>query len=117
MLSDEQAIVACKNIGYDLTCGLCAMRFYTGYTGPTDRHDMILDDHDSLCQTDDAAESMRGERDAARKHTEQALDANAKLREALRLLRPYFGTLQEPDPKLHLGHDTYENARKAFGLL
>lgn len=30
MLSDEQAVIACRNIGYDLTCGACAERFFTG---------------------------------------------------------------------------------------
>ncbi len=30
MLTDEDAVTACANIGYDLTCGACAERFYTG---------------------------------------------------------------------------------------
>jgi len=30
MLTDEDAIVACRNIGYDLSCGACAERFFTG---------------------------------------------------------------------------------------
>ena len=30
MLTDEEAVIACKNIGYDLTCGACAERFFTG---------------------------------------------------------------------------------------
>lgn len=32
-LTDEQLAVACKNIGFDLTCGSCACLFYTGSTG------------------------------------------------------------------------------------
>ena len=27
----DQLVVACKNIGYDLTCGQCAAVFYTGW--------------------------------------------------------------------------------------
>ncbi len=30
MLTDEDAIVACRKIGYDLSCGACAERFFTG---------------------------------------------------------------------------------------
>jgi hypothetical protein len=30
MLTDEQLVVACRNIGFDLTCGACAGQFYTG---------------------------------------------------------------------------------------
>jgi len=30
VLTDEEAVIACKNIGYDLTCGACAEVFYTG---------------------------------------------------------------------------------------
>lgn len=29
-LNDEQLVQACKNIGFDLTCGGCAEQFYTG---------------------------------------------------------------------------------------
>jgi hypothetical protein len=29
-LSNEELIIACKNIGFDLTCGACAGQFYTG---------------------------------------------------------------------------------------
>lgn len=32
-LTHEQIIIACKNIGYDLTCGSCAAVFFTGYGG------------------------------------------------------------------------------------
>src|ERR1019366_9566605 len=30
-LKFDQLVVACKNIGYDLTCGQCAAVFYTGW--------------------------------------------------------------------------------------
>lgn len=30
-LTYEQLVIACSNIGYDLTCGACASLFYTGY--------------------------------------------------------------------------------------
>jgi hypothetical protein len=30
MLSDEDCVAACRNIGFDLTCGACAGQFYTG---------------------------------------------------------------------------------------
>ena len=48
-LTAEQLAVACKNIGFDVTCGACAMLFYTGYTGPTSRHDMMPPAHDPGC--------------------------------------------------------------------
>lgn len=38
-LTLEQAVAACKNIGYDLTCGACAALFLTGVVLPTDSHD------------------------------------------------------------------------------
>ena len=37
-LTDEQLVVACRNIGYDLTCGACAAVFYTGTGMITDEH-------------------------------------------------------------------------------
>jgi hypothetical protein len=43
MLSDEDAIIACGNIGYDLTCGACAERFFTGGSWGTE--------HDEGCKT------------------------------------------------------------------
>jgi hypothetical protein len=30
MLTDDEVVIACENIGYDLTCGACAERFFTG---------------------------------------------------------------------------------------
>ena len=51
-LTQEQLIAACNNIGYDLTCGACAMRFFTGYTLPTARHDLIPPEHEAHCKTD-----------------------------------------------------------------
>jgi hypothetical protein len=39
-LSHHELIVACKNIGFDLTCGSCAERFYTGSS---------MHAHDSRC--------------------------------------------------------------------
>lgn len=41
-LTHEQLVVACANIGYDLTCGQCASVFYTG-TG--------IYPHDETCKT------------------------------------------------------------------
>jgi hypothetical protein len=29
-LTDDELVVACRNIGFDLTCGACAGQFYTG---------------------------------------------------------------------------------------
>ena len=29
-LTDAELVIACRNIGFDLTCGACAGRFYTG---------------------------------------------------------------------------------------
>ncbi len=37
-LSDADLVVACRNIGYDLTCGACACVFYTGTGMVTDEH-------------------------------------------------------------------------------
>lgn len=51
-LTQEQLVVACRNIGYDLTCGACALRFFTGFTLPTSRADMIPPDHEASCRTD-----------------------------------------------------------------
>jgi len=42
-LTHEQLKQACRNIGYDLTCGACASLFYTG---------MNTYEHDSSCSTD-----------------------------------------------------------------
>lgn len=50
-LTFAQLAMACKNIGFDITCGSCAMLFFTGYTGPTSRCDMMPNDHDSHCET------------------------------------------------------------------
>jgi hypothetical protein len=44
MLTEEQLVAACKNIGFDLTCGACACLFYTG-------HDCVYE-HDSKCWTE-----------------------------------------------------------------
>ncbi len=52
LLAEEQLVVACRNIGFDLTCGACAMLFYTGYTGPTARYDMMPPDHSPTCKTE-----------------------------------------------------------------
>jgi hypothetical protein len=41
-LTHEEMVVACRNIGFDLTCGACASLFYTG-TAPYA--------HDTSCQT------------------------------------------------------------------
>jgi hypothetical protein len=38
-LTHEELKKACANIGHDLSCGLCAARFYTGVVLDTDRHD------------------------------------------------------------------------------
>lgn len=37
-LTHEELVAACKNIGYDLTCGACAAIFYTGVGLPGDVH-------------------------------------------------------------------------------
>lgn len=41
-LTHDQIEVACRNIGYDLTCGACAELFYTGEQ---------LHAHDTWCKT------------------------------------------------------------------
>ena len=42
MMTDPELIQACKNIGYDLTCGACAELFFTG---------VRLHRHDDACAT------------------------------------------------------------------
>lgn len=37
-LTHAELLVACKNIGYDLSCGACAAVFYTGIGLPHDKH-------------------------------------------------------------------------------
>jgi hypothetical protein len=58
-LTDEQLVVACRNIGYDLTCGACAMLFYTGYTGPTSRFDALPSEHTCEKHGRDSGEARR----------------------------------------------------------
>jgi hypothetical protein len=41
-LNNEQLTQACKNIGFDLTCGACAEQFFTGSR---------MHDHDKSCST------------------------------------------------------------------
>ena len=43
-LSPQQLLIACKNIGFDLSCGACAELFYTG---------TCLHEHDPSCSTSD----------------------------------------------------------------
>lgn len=50
-LTEAQLITACLNVGVDITCGACAMLFYTGFTGPTSRHDALPSEHDASCLT------------------------------------------------------------------
>lgn len=47
-LTDEQLVVACKNIGFDLTCEACACLFYTGHGG--------VYEHDATCATEKKVE-------------------------------------------------------------
>jgi hypothetical protein len=51
-LTLEELRAACNTIGYDITCGACAMRFFTGFTLPTSRADMLPPDHEATCKTD-----------------------------------------------------------------
>ena len=41
-LSFDELVIACRNIGYDLTCGECASLFFTRYSSAP---------HDKLCKT------------------------------------------------------------------
>lgn len=43
-LTYEEMLVACKNIGFDLTCGDCACLFYTGSRSGYE--------HDETCKTE-----------------------------------------------------------------
>lgn len=45
-LTYDQLVVACRNIGYNLTCGRCAEVFYTGIS---------LAEHDAGCTSLDIA--------------------------------------------------------------
>ena len=37
-LTFDELVTACKNIGYDLTCGACASVFFCGFAMPGDEH-------------------------------------------------------------------------------
>lgn len=37
-LTHDELVMACRNIGYDLTCGACAAVFFTGFGLPHDTH-------------------------------------------------------------------------------
>ena len=38
-LTHDEIVIACRNFGIDITCGNCAMLFYTGFGGyPHDEH-------------------------------------------------------------------------------
>lgn len=41
-MDHNEIVEACKNIGYDLSCGACAELFYTG---------ICIDYHDDTCKT------------------------------------------------------------------
>lgn len=51
-LTYAQLEVACSNVGVDISCPDCAMTFFTGFTGPTDRHDFIPSGHPAECKTE-----------------------------------------------------------------
>jgi hypothetical protein len=42
-MTEDEAVIACENIGYDLTCGACAERFFTGGSWGSE--------HDTSCAT------------------------------------------------------------------
>jgi|SRR5208282_5579109 len=44
-LTYEEIVIACHNIGYDLTCGACAGLFYTGFS--------LREEHEPSCFTRD----------------------------------------------------------------
>lgn len=60
-LEFEQAVVACKNIGYDLTCSRCAEVFYTGATtSPHDGHCSTYDG--TIVDSGDGVDRISAER-------------------------------------------------------
>ena len=67
-LTEEELIVACKNIGFDLTCGACAGQFYTGAS---------LGEH--TCPSGGRTETMRadGAEAALSLQTERTIRAEA----------------------------------------
>jgi hypothetical protein len=77
-LEFDQLVQACRNIGFDLSCGLCAQLFYTGHGASAGQ------EHDDSCfssirKAGGAAVRLVGER------------GSADLRDrALRLYRPPF---------------------------
>jgi hypothetical protein len=50
-MTDSELIVACKNIGFDLTCGACAELFYTGTQ---------MSAHDKNCATAQQPQLVNG---------------------------------------------------------
>ena len=55
-LTHDELIAACKNVGFDLSCGACACAFFTGHGG--------VYEHDAGCFTPKAVD-----RSAAKPHT------------------------------------------------
>lgn len=60
-LTHEQAVQACANVGVDLTCGACAVVFYTGVRSPHDVHTCAESDVEKRVQAArlDGARVMR----------------------------------------------------------
>ena len=44
-LDSKELEQACRNIGYDLTCGRCAGLFYTGMNFPSEEHNQNCNTH------------------------------------------------------------------------
>jgi len=51
-MTDAEVEIACKNIGYDLSCGACAERFFTGGSWGSE--------HDETCATREALKANGG---------------------------------------------------------
>ena len=84
-LTEEDAIVACKNIGFDLTCGACAGQFYTGAS---------LGEH--TCPSGGRTETQRadGAEAALSLQTERVIRAEAKCKQLLATVQRLLVAIQ-----------------------
>lgn len=81
VLTYGDAVAACRNIGYDLTCGHCAMVFYTGAAPNAE--------HDQSCASGKRAECARC--DVLTEAVDAALHVSGNALNPLKtLVRPYI---------------------------
>jgi predicted HAD superfamily Cof-like phosphohydrolase len=85
VMTDSDLVVACKNIGFDLTCGACAGQFYTGSQ---------LGEH--TCPSGGRTETQRadGAEAALSLQTERAIRAEAQCKRLLATVQSLLEAIQ-----------------------